>query len=229
MVEQWNNATISEELTHLGIKWKFNPPAAPHHGGAWERLVRSCKRSIYHILGSQRLTDEVLQTVLCMVEQSLNARPLLPASADIADLEALTPNHFLLGRPSVALPWTLATPADVCPRKAFLRAEAYANDIWTRWLREYVPTLNVRHKWRVPDRELATGDLVWLVDPSTPRGHYPMARILELRRGPDGVARSARIRLRYNELVRPVTKLAPVFEVLATESKNGAGDVTAAR
>ena len=88
---------IKSKMSQNGIFWKFNPPATPHQGGAWERLVQSSKRLFYKILGNRRLTDEVLSTVFCLVEQFLNARPLVPASSDVTDLEALTPNHFLLG------------------------------------------------------------------------------------------------------------------------------------
>ena len=81
-----------------GVTWKFNPPGAPHHGGSWERLVRSVKRVLYDILGSRRVTEEVLGTTLCLVEQALNSRPITPVSTDSRELEALTPNHFLPGQ-----------------------------------------------------------------------------------------------------------------------------------
>ena len=42
------------------------------------------------------LTDETLLTTMCLVEQTLNARFITPASVDPEELEALTPNHFLL-------------------------------------------------------------------------------------------------------------------------------------
>ncbi|XP_075258504.1 uncharacterized protein LOC142350541 [Convolutriloba macropyga] len=67
---------IASELAQKGVKWKFNPPAAPHHGGVWEMLVLSFKRTLYAILGNRRLTDEILLTTFCLVEQSLNNRPL---------------------------------------------------------------------------------------------------------------------------------------------------------
>ena len=40
----WNQSLISSKLANKGITWKFNPPAAPYHGGPWERLDRSVKR-----------------------------------------------------------------------------------------------------------------------------------------------------------------------------------------
>lgn len=55
---------IQTEMASKGISWKFNPPAAPHMGGAWERLVRSIKTIIYKISPSQKFTDESLRSPL---------------------------------------------------------------------------------------------------------------------------------------------------------------------
>lgn len=32
------------EFVSPNTKWTFNPPAAPHYGGCWERLIQSVKR-----------------------------------------------------------------------------------------------------------------------------------------------------------------------------------------
>ncbi len=115
-----NKDVIEASLAQEDLTWKFNPPAAPHFGGVWERPVRrSCKKVMYSVLGSRRLTDEVLTTTMAIVEQVLNARPLTAVSADLEDLEALTPNHFLLGRASVSLPTFPTLEKDVDHRKAF--------------------------------------------------------------------------------------------------------------
>ena len=208
----WNQKVISSKLAHKGITWKFNPPAAPHHGGPWERMVRSVKRSFYATLGNRRLTDEVLNTTMCLVEQILNNRPITPVSSNHDDLEALTPNHFLLGNRSAPLP-SLASYIDFDHRKRYVRAQAYADAIWSRWLAEFVPLLNRRSKWSTPSTELLkVGDLVWVADESAPRGHFPMARVVELHFGSDCIARSAVIKTPSGTLVRPLVKLIPVFD-----------------
>ena len=209
-VRNWNQQVLTESLVKKGIQWKFNPPSAPHHGGVWERIVRSFKHVFYAVIGNRRLTDEILATTFCLVEQSLNARPLVPASADATDLDALTPNHFLHGTSSSVLP--SHQQADIDHRKRYARAQTYSDTIWNRWLREYVPTLNRRSKWSShPNRDLKTGDLVWIVEPTSPRGHYPLARVVKLNFGTDAVARSAEVRTASGNLVRPVIKLAPVL------------------
>ena len=102
-VDSWNKLAPAV-FVQKRIKWKCNPPSAPHHGGSWERLVRSVKRVLYDILGSRRVTEEVLITTLCLVEQSFNARPIAAVSSNPLYLEALTPNHFILGQHAASFP-----------------------------------------------------------------------------------------------------------------------------
>ena len=203
---------IALKLKQRGVKWKFNPPAAPHHEGVWERLVRSFKRTLYAILGNRRFTDEILLTTFCLVEQSLNNR-LTFVSSDSNDLDALRPNHFLLGNRRTCLP-SLTLIDDFNHRKRYARAQAYANAIWKRWLKDYLPLLNQPFfKWKFPsDEMLKTGDLVWIIDSDSQRGYYSLARILSLRYGNDGIARSAQVQLKSGSLIRPVVNLIPFFE-----------------
>ena len=63
-------------------------------------MLRNCKKTLMALVGNRRLTDDVLSTTMCLVEQKLNSRTLTSVSDDPEDLEALTPNHFLLGRAS---------------------------------------------------------------------------------------------------------------------------------
>lgn len=49
-------------------------------------------------------TYEKFTTVLIRIEAVLNSRPLTPASTDLHDLECLTPGHFLIGQPLLAVP-----------------------------------------------------------------------------------------------------------------------------
>ena len=82
---------------NVEIDWKFRPPAAPHLGGIWERLVQIFKLSLYKVIGSRTLTDGILSKVSCELEASINSRPLSNVPYDINDPLPLTPNHFLLG------------------------------------------------------------------------------------------------------------------------------------
>ena len=210
------------ELAHKGIKWRFNPSSAPNQGGIWKKLVRSFKRVLYTILGTRRLRDEGLSTTFCLVELALNSRPLTPISADPSDLGALTPNHFLLGNQARSLP-SIIGGDEFDYRKRYARAQSYANAIWSRWIKEYVPALKRRSKWQtLAEHHHKTGDLVWVVEETNPRGYYPTARITELRYASDSVARSAVLRTSSGSLVRPLVKLVPILPA----SSSGSEDVS---
>ena len=183
----------------------------PLQGGTWERLDRSFERRVlYTLLGTRRLTDEVLNTTFCLVEHALNARQLTPVSVDPSDLGAITPNHFLLGNQATGIP-SIVGVDEFDHRKRYARAQSYAKAIWARWLKEYVPALNRRSKWQTPvEQHLKIGDLVWIVEESKPRAYYPTALIEKLRYGSDSVAGSVVLCASTGSLNRPLVKLVPI-------------------
>ena len=142
-IEKWNTINITAELAHKGIKWRFNPPSAPHQGGIWKRLVRRFKRVLYTILGTRRLTDEMLNTTFCLVEHALNSRPLTPVSADPSNLCAITLNHIIFGNQATGT-HSIVGVDEFDHRKRYARAQFFANAIWAGWLKQCLPALNSR-------------------------------------------------------------------------------------
>ena len=211
-LQNWNQNKIASTLSQEGIQWVFNPPAAPHMGGVWERLVQSCKRALTAVLQNQVLTDEVLSTALAEVESLVNSRPLTEVSSEVDDLEALTPNHFILGRANPNLPPDTFVDKEISSRKRWRQAQVITTHIWRRWLREYLPTLMARKKWCKDVTSLKVGDLVLVTDPSTPRGSWPLGRIVQVFPGHDNVVRSAEVQTKFGLTKRPAVKLALLEE-----------------
>ena len=211
-INNWNQDTIGSVMSQDGIQWVFNPPAAPHMGGVWERLVRSCKKALDVVLQNQVLTDEVLLTAFAEVEWLVNSRPLTEVSSDVDDLEALTPNHFIIGRGTVNLPPGVFVDREISSHKRWRQAQVVATHIWNRWLREYLPCLITRKKWLQPTANVKIGDLVLVVDYAVPRGCWPLGRIVKVFPGHDNIVRSAEVKTKFGVMKRPVTKLALLEE-----------------
>lgn len=187
--------------------WHFNPPAAPHFGGLWEAAVRSTKSLLGRIMGEHTLTLEELGTVLCRVEAILNSRPLTPASTDPAELDCLTPGHFLIGQPLLAVP-----EADIVdsPRPLVNRwklVNQCVQSFWRRWRDEYLQTLQTRTRWMSNDRNLIIDDMVIIKDPHSPPLQWRIARVIGVSPGADGVVRVVRLRTSDGIIIRPVVKL----------------------
>ena len=160
----WNKEGIEKHLNQRGIRWKFNPNAAHHFERVWERLLRCFKKAMYAVLGSRSVTEDVPSTTMYIVEQTLNATPLTSVSSDVNDLEVLTPNHFLLGNKNRCLPYLPCAEEFLDNRKLVRQTQAYANLIWDRFRKGYLPTLNNRQKWRSTANEnLKEGDLIWSI------------------------------------------------------------------
>ena len=95
-LQQWNQAQIHEYLLQHDVKWIVNPPAASHHGGVWERCIRTVRKVMKALLKEHVLDDEGLRTLMCEVESIVNGRPITKVSDDPRDCNALTPKHLLV-------------------------------------------------------------------------------------------------------------------------------------
>ena len=96
---------------------------------------------------------------------------------------------------------------EITGRKRWRASQAMVNEVWKRWLREYVPDLIERRKWLRPQRNIGVNDLVLIVDQNSPRGHWPLGKIINVIPGPDNVVRSAIVKTKTGELTRPVSRL----------------------
>ncbi len=124
---QWNQ--VHDVMLQKGIQWSFNPPAGSHHGGAWERLIRSVRKVLNSTLKVQNLDEESLHTVFCEIEAILNSRPITKASLDPNDLEALTPNHLLLLKTSPTLPPGVFQPTVIYAHRSWKQVQ-YMSDLF---------------------------------------------------------------------------------------------------
>ena len=112
---------IVSELTQLKLHhicsrhrttWHFAPKRAPHFGGMWESGVKLVKKLLRKNIGPCVLTFEQLSTILSEAEATLNSCPLLAMDSTSPDgVTALTPGHFLVGRPLLAPPLKVDHPS----------------------------------------------------------------------------------------------------------------------
>ena len=106
-IGEWNVSKIGEFLLQEELLWVFNPPAASHICGIWERMIRSVRKILNALLKNQSPNDEGLSTLMCEVEAILNSRPLTNVSDDPNDLKTLSPNLLILLRVERSAPWNL--------------------------------------------------------------------------------------------------------------------------
>lgn len=213
-LENLNQSEIEKSMQKRGIKWIFNSPAASHQGGIWERQIRSARKILSALVKEQSLTDDSLQTLLCEVESIINGRPITSVSDDPLDLEPLTPNHLLLMKNQPNFPPGIFNQDDLYTRKRWKQVQFLADLFWRRWTREYLPLLQERQKWTSQKRNFEPGDVVLVVDSSSPRNTWTMGRIIQTLPDSSGTVRRVKLQTKNSTLERSVHKICLLQEAI---------------
>ena len=160
------------------------------------------------------MTYEEAYTVLTQIEGCLNSRPLVCTGAmDDDGIEVLTPGHFLIGRPITALPDPAVSYQSVNLLKRWHLCQLLVRHFWKRWSLEYLSTLQRIYKWQYPTRGLVPDDVVLLIEDKILPTKWPLARVIKVYPGSDGVVRVVDIKTAKGLYRRPVCKLAPLLPI----------------
>ncbi|XP_066595379.1 uncharacterized protein [Prorops nasuta] len=201
---------VEEFACERKVSWHFIPPLAPHFGGLWEATVRIFKHHFKRVVGTTVFTFEELNTFMVEIEAVLNSRPITSLSSDPNDLIALTPSHYLIGKPLNTLPEENLSAVADNRLSIWQRLIKMRQDFWSRWKLEYLNQLQVRQKWSKDGPELKIGAVVLIKDKQQPCFQWSLGRIEQLHPGEDGIARVATIHTTSGKLKRATNLLCPL-------------------
>ncbi|KAK7865843.1 hypothetical protein R5R35_003962 [Gryllus longicercus] len=200
---------IIDFCSNSSIDWTFIPPRSPHVGGIWEAGIKILKRHLLREIGEAVLSYEELLTTVTHVEAILNSRPLIRPTDDAAEFNYLTPAHFLIGRPLTALPDPNALQQQSVRCHWNQTQNALAN-IWTRWTKEYLLSLQQRSKWTAVSPNIKTGTPVLLIDDNLPPLEWRLGVITQTFPGRDGRTRTVQVQTNAGSFVRHIHRLCPL-------------------
>ena len=210
LIKELDQEKVTRSGTDLGIKWRFNPPLAPHFGGAHESMIKAAKKAVLAVLGNADVTDEELSTAFTGAESLINSRPLTYQSANASDYIPLTLNHFLHGKVGGQFVPKTVDEKEYNPRKCWRRIQELVRHFWQCWLREWLPSIGKRTKWYQKKRNIAVDDIVLVMSPDTPRGKWPLGQVIEVFPRNDGHVRSIKVCVNGKNYIRPIVKVCPI-------------------
>ncbi|GFT72432.1 integrase catalytic domain-containing protein [Trichonephila clavipes] len=198
---------LSSYLSSEGISWNFMPPRAPNFGGLWEAGVKSFKFHLKRAVRNLKTTLEEFLTIITQIEGILNSRPITPLSEDIDDLEALTPGHFLIGRPitSISEPNLLDKTENTL--SWWQKLTKIVQHIWTKWSRDYLNNLQQRNKWQFHKDNVKLNTMFLIKEDNLPVNKWSLGHITKLFPGTDGKVRVVEINTNKGNIKRSIGKV----------------------
>lgn len=153
----------------------------------------------------------------------INSRPLTYMPLETSDQEALTPNHFLL-LSSTGVKQAVKQPTcdAAALRSDWGLCQSILDRIWTRWIREYLPTITRRTKWFDDVQPLTEGSLVFIVDDKL-RNNWVRGRVLKVIRSRDGRIRQADVQTASGGVLRRAAAKLAVLDIKQSGNAAGSG------
>ena len=205
IIEQLLTSSEFEEKFRMArIGHKKIPVYAAWYGATWERLIKTVKHCLFKILGRSTPTLSEFITFLSDIQKILNNRPLTYRSRE-NEVDIITPNHFLVGRP---IPSIVLGDFEQVPEWEYNEEEGYSShlsrvlnlrdflyeEFKERWLYEYL--LNLREKDRASFQNPKTwenGEIALFKLPSKSKTYWPLVRVVDTYPDQDLVIRTVKI------------------------------------
>lgn len=195
------------------VEFNFNVPRASHMGGAWERMIKSVRSTLSAIFiqHGKILDDDSLHTFLLEAENIVNSRPITSVDSDLTG-QTLTPNMILTfkGKSAQAPPGEFVKE-DLYTRKRWRRVQFLSDLFWSKWRKEYLPSLQARSKWRTEQENFQVGDIVLLKEETLARCNWPYGRVAEVYASTDERIRKVRVVTGSSAMDRPIAKLVLLY------------------
>ncbi|GFX02222.1 integrase catalytic domain-containing protein [Trichonephila clavipes] len=176
---------------------------------AKRHLIKTCKGHL--------LRFEELSTLLCQKKRASIIDPWSHFPV-IQQIYELTPGHFLIGEPLLEIPESKSIPNTSlslsCRWKSLLKLRQH---FWDRWHKGVLHHYQSRPKWKASQSEVQVGNLVLISDDNRPPLSWPMARILKLIPGTDGINRVTTILQTGSGLTRRSINKIVVLPICARE------------
>jgi hypothetical protein len=118
--------------------------------------------------------------------------------------KSITPNHLLIGSIGHVSSGVFSSKDEMC-RKQSRITQYYIDAFWSRWLMEYIPTLQMRSKLTKQSANFKIGDIVKITGENLCRGEFSLGLIIAFHPGEDEVVRVVTVKTQYGDFKRPVT------------------------
>lgn len=157
------------------------------------------------VVGAHTLSIEEIDTLLTQVETCLNSRPIAPLSDYPNDLTSLTPGHFLVGGPLITVPEKSLLDMNEARLNRWQRVQRMYEQFWRIWSKDYLHSLQQRHKWQHPQINLKPNEIVLVRNDLLPPSKWELGRVIFIYSDANGRTRVVEVKTINGLYKRPIT------------------------